>query len=355
MAPRKHTAMVCNDVPSEIGDFYRLLVVLLHSNKPVVTGAFSATTLQKMIDLLAAERGGLEALKLKPRAVFDVCASPPLHWTEFAAHTLITLARTGIPAELISMPLAGATGPVTLIGSVVQHAAETISGITIHQIATPSAPIVWGGAPAIFDMRNMGTPMSAIETAMLDIACAQVGKFLGLPTHTYLVASDSKLVDAQAGMESSVSAAMGALAGINMISGAGMIASLACHSIEKLVIDAEIIASAQRLIQGIAIRTEKLATTMFAEVGIQGDFLRLKQTRALFRGEQHFPSDVIDRSSDEAKQNPADTFCRARWRVRELLDSYSPPEIGTEIRADLLAIAHQEAQRLGLDRLPGIA
>ena len=35
------TAVVCNDAAGEIGDLYRLWVVLRHSNKPVVTGSFS--------------------------------------------------------------------------------------------------------------------------------------------------------------------------------------------------------------------------------------------------------------------------------------------------------------------------
>jgi trimethylamine---corrinoid protein Co-methyltransferase len=245
------TAMVCQDVPPEMGDWYRLLLVLLHSQKPVVTGAFSAGSLHTMLELLSLEAGGREALCSKPRAVFDVCPSPPLNWSEFASHNMVDLARAGVPAEIVSMPLAGATAPVTLAGSVVQHAAECISGITIHQLAGPGAPVVWGGAPAIFDMRTGNTPMGAIETVMLDLACSQVGKFLGLPTHAYLVAGDSRVVDAQAEMESGISAVLGALAGINMISGAGMLDFLACHSIEKLVIDAEAIASSQRLIAGI--------------------------------------------------------------------------------------------------------
>ncbi|MGC2196174.1 MAG: trimethylamine methyltransferase family protein [Terriglobales bacterium] len=350
------TAVVCNDVPSEIGDIYRLFLVLWHSNKPVVTGAFSAATLQGMIDLLAADSGSSEALKRKPRAVFDVCPSPPLNWTEFAAYNLVELARAGIPAELISMPLAGATGPVTLAGSVVQHAAESISGITIHQLASPGAPIVWGGAPAIFDMSTGGAPMGAIETAMLDIACTQVGKHLGLPTHAYLVASDSKLVDAQAGMESSISAVLGALAGINMISGAGMLDSLACHSVEKLVIDAEAIASAQRLVAGIEARTEKLALSMFEQVGLNGEFLKLKETRALFRSEQHFPSGIIDRRAREEGDNgpSRDTFCRARARVNELLASYRGPVLSPEVKEGLVAVASREGKRVGLEDLPGI-
>src|SRR5258708_38174355 len=126
------------------------------------------------------------------------------------------LARVGVPAEMIPMPLAGATAPVTLAGSVVQHAAESLAGIAIHQSACPGAPLVWGGAPAIFDMSTGNTPMGAIETAMLNMACAQVGKSLGLPTHGYMVASDSRGGDVQAGMESSASALLGAPAGINI-------------------------------------------------------------------------------------------------------------------------------------------
>lgn len=289
------TAMVCNDVTQEIGDWYRLLLVLWYSQKPVITGAFSAKSLHILIDLLAIESGGREALRTRPRAVFDVCPSPPLNWSEFASQNLADLARAGVPAEIVSMPLAGATAPVTLAGSVVQHAAECISGITIHQLARPGAPIVWGAAPAIFDMRSGKTPMGAIETAMLDVACAEVGKHLGLPTHAYMVAGDSRVIDAQVEMESGISAVLGALAGINMISGAGMLDFLACHSIEKLVIDGEAIASAQRLLEGIEARGASLARVMFAQTGFSGDFLKLKETRELFRKEQHFPSSVIDR------------------------------------------------------------
>jgi trimethylamine--corrinoid protein Co-methyltransferase len=345
------TAMVCNDVPSEIGDWYRLLLVLWYSGKPIVTGAFSVPTLRIMIELLAAASGGHEALKAKPRAVFDVCPSPPLNWSAFAAQNLVELARAGVPAEMISMPLAGATAPVTLAGAIVQHAAESLAGITIHQLANPGAPLVWGGAPAIFDMSTGNAPMGAIETAMLDLGCAQIGKSLGLPTHAYLVASDSWLIDAQAGAESGGSALLGALAGINMISGAGMLDFLACHSLEKLVIDAESIASAQRLLEGIVPRTETLALGMFAQTGLSGDFLKLKETRTLFRREQHFPSAVTDRSGDP---NTPDLHTRARQRVAELLENYQRPSMAPEEEKALLAIAHREASMARLERLPGI-
>jgi trimethylamine---corrinoid protein Co-methyltransferase len=350
------TAMVCADVAAEVGDLYRLFLVLWYSNKPVVTGGFSAAGGRRMLELLALEAGGRQQLRQNPRAVFDVCPSPPLIWTEFAAQSLIDLARSGVPAEIISMPLAGAAAPVTVAGAVVQHAAECLSGITIHQLAAPGAPVVWGGAPAIFDMRTGNTPMGAVETAMIDIAYAQIGKHLGLPTHTYLVGGDAKVVDAQAGMESGMAAILGALAGINMISGAGMLNFLATMSIEKLVIDAEAIAYAQRLLAGIEARTPTLATDMFATLGLSGDFLKLKETRQLFRSEQYLPSSVIDRDSLRGWQEAGSpgTLERARARINKLVATYRRPEIPAMLERELCAFMETEARRAGMEQLPGL-
>jgi len=211
------------------------------------------------------------------------------NWSEFGSRNLLDLARAGVPAEIVAMPLAGGTASVTLAGSVTQHAAEVLAGITLHQLAGAGSPVVWGGAPAIFDMRTGGAPMGAVETAMLNMACAEVGKFLGMPTHGYLVATDSKYVDAQTGAESARSAMLGALTGINMISGAGMLESLACHSVEKLVMDAESIASAYRLLRGIEAPADTLATGMFAQTGLSGEFLKLMETRRCSGRSSIFP------------------------------------------------------------------
>lgn len=350
------TAVVCNEVPKEIGDLYRLYLVLLHSAKPIVTGAFSTRTGEAMYDMLAIFSGGRKELAAKPRAVFDVCPTPPLVWSHFGAQNLIDLARAGVPAEIVSMPLAGAGAPVTLLGSVVQHAAECLSGIVIHQLAQPGSPIVWGGAPAIFDMRQGTTPMGAIETAMIDAAYAQVGKSLGVPTHTYLGASDAKIVDYQAGLESGVTAVIGALAGINMISGAGMLDFLACQSAEKLVTDAEAIAMAKRLLTGVQVHTETLATAFFAGINFKADFLKQKATRQLFPREQYLPSPVIDRHSQRGwqEQGGLDTFARAKARVQELLTAYQPPQIEESQSLELRQMVESLARQAGMERLPKI-
>ena len=348
------TSLVCSEIPKEIGDLYRLYVVLCCSQKPVVTGAFSSVNTDVMIDMLAIFAGGRKELAERPTAVFDVCPSPPLIWSEFGAKSLMDLARANVPAEIVSMPLAGVAAPVTLLGSVVQNAAENLSGITIHQLANPGAPVVWGGAPAIMDMRQGTTPMGAIETAMIDASYAEVGKFFGLPTHAYMGASDSKLVDAQAGMESGMTALIGALAGINMISGAGMLDFLACVSLEKLVVDAEAIGMTQRMLKGMIVHTDPLAANMYADIDFQGNFLKQRITGELVAKEHYLPSDVIDRGSIRAWQGMGskDTFGRAKSRAAELLAAYQRPEVPEGAAQEMQKMVEKLAVKAGMDGLP---
>lgn len=353
------TAVVCGDVPAEIGDRYRLLLVLLGSDKPIVTGAFNAAGLAPMLELLALDAGGPDALRARPRAVFDVCPSPPLAWTAFASRCLIDLARAGVPAQMVSMPLAGGAAPVSLAGSVVQHAAESLAGVVIHQLAAPGAPIVWGGAPAILDMRTGATPMGAIETAMLDAANAQVGRFLGLPTHGYLGATDGKAVDAQGGAESATTALVGALAGIDLVSGAGMLDSLRCQSAEKLVLDAEAIESARRLAAGVTIPDDGwIGAATIRAAGFGGAFLELAETRRRFRSEQHLPGPVVDRGSLRAWQEAGsrDAFARARSEVARIVASTAdrPLAAPADVAAELVARVASDLRRMGFHALPGV-
>jgi trimethylamine--corrinoid protein Co-methyltransferase len=351
------TAVICHDVPEEIGDFYRLFMVLLLSEKPIVTGSFSTSTSQVMFDMLEIISPSSNKSVRKPRAIFDVCPSPPLNWTDFAAQNLIDLARANIPAQIVSMPLSGAAAPVTLIGSIVQHAAECLSGITIHQLANPGAAIVWGGAPALFNMRAGTTSVGSAETSLMISGYAQVGKSLNLPTHAYLVASDSKSIDAQAGMESASSAVLGTLSGINMISGAGMLDFLASLSIEKLVIDAEAIAYAKRILKSVEIPSESLAMDHYHEFKFPGNFLSHKLTRQLYRDEQYMPSTIIDRSSLRSWKEAGriDIFSRAKIRARELISTYQPPTISTEKEKALFELVASLAKKAGMDQLPNIS
>jgi len=161
-------------------------------------------------------------------------------------------------------------------------------------------------------------------------------------------------VDAQAGMESGMSALMGALAGVNMISGAGMLDFLACHSPEKLTVDAEAIGMAQRLLDGVQVRTETLATAMFEGINFKGDFLKQRITRELFAKEQYLPSEVIDRDSIRGWQQAGsiDTFARAKVRTQQLLSEYQRPPMDANCEKELVDMVTTLAKDAGMDRLP---
>jgi len=348
------TAMVCADVVEEIGDLYRLYLALHFMRKPIITGAFRKDTWWSMKDMLAAVAGGEQALAERPIAVFDVCPSPPLLWSDLTCQNLIDCARAMIPAELVSMPLAGATAPVTLAGALVQHTAENLSGVTIGQLARPGSPIVWGGSPAVFDMRHGTTPMGDVGTWMIDCAYTEIGKSLGLPTHAYLGMSDAKIVDAQAGLESAGGTILAALAGVNMVSGAGMMDFESCQSLEKLVIDAEIIGMAKRLLAGIERRDDPIALPLMRQLGHRADYLAQEHTLRWFQQESYIPSAVIDRGSLDAwrAQGGPSTFERARQHVDKLLATYRPPDLPTETRRELRHIATNAARTFGMDHLP---
>lgn len=350
------TSMVCSDVPEEMGDLYRLYLALNFMKKPIITGAFGIPTWWVMRELLVAVRGGEQQLMEKPLAVFDVCPSPPLLWSDLTCQNLIDCARSGIPAELVSMPLAGATSPVTLAAAVVQHTAESLSGIVIHQLARPGSPIVWGGSPAAFDMREGTTPMGAAETWLIDAGYVQIGKALNLPTHVYMGMSDAKILDAQCGLESMGGAVTAALIGANMISGAGMLDFETCLSFEKLVIDAEIIGLSKRLAAGIDIREDPIALTVMRQMGHRADYLSLPHTRKWFRKELYIPSEVIDRGSYDAWQQKGSKSIveRASERVGDLLKTYQGNDLDQATRLELEKITLNVSRKYGMEKLPDI-
>jgi len=343
------TSMIPGDVPEEVSDSIRLYAALKYSPKPVITGTFRRGSFRVMQEMLTAVRGGEEALKKKPLAIFDCCPSPPLRWSELTAAAVVESAKAGIPSEFVSMPLMGATGPVTFVGSLVQHCAEDLSGVVLAQAASEGAPVIFGGSPAVFDMRNGTTPMGAIETMMFDAAYAAIGRSLDLPTHAYMGLSDSKYVDYQAGLESGMGALMAAAAGVNMVSGAGMLDFESCQSFEKLVIDNEICGMALHFAKGIQSDFDSLGFDMINEFAESGDFLKSPDTRKHYRSQQYFPSEVIQRSAGIDPDGKT-SYNRAHDKVVEY--SAIPPDLLDDDRAKAIKdMITREASKYGLNQI----
>jgi trimethylamine--corrinoid protein Co-methyltransferase len=348
------TEMISFDVPNAMQDRYRLYIGLQFCKKPVVTGTFTMESFEIMKDALVAVRGSEKALREKPLAIFDCCPSPPLKWSNLTCQNLIDASKAGIPAELISMPLTGATSPVTLGGTLVQLTAENLSGIVIHQLAHPGSPIIFGGSPAAFDMRKGTTPMGAAETMMINAAHVQIGKYLGLPTHAYIGQSDAKIVDGQAGLETGMGALIAALAGANVISGTGMLDFESCQSLEKLVLDNEICGMALRMVRGIEARGDRLGGDLYGDIYDGSHFFTSKETLRWFRQELDQAGPVIDRDTYDAwkihgKKSAWDRACE---EVERVISSHTVEPLPDDSLKALMSIMKDDARRMGIDLPP---
>ncbi len=348
------TALVPADVPSLISDSYRLYLSLLYGEKPVVTGAFTIPAFEIMKDLQLVVRGDERTLREQPLTIFSCCPTAPLKWSDVTSQNVVDCARWSIPVEFISMPLAGFMSPVTLVGSLVQHAAETLSGLVISQLTRPGAPVLWGGSPAIFDIRYETTPMGAVETMMMDCAYSEIGHALGLPTQAYIALSDAKTLDAQAGLETGIGATLAALSGIDSVSGPGMLDFESCQSLEKLVVDDEICGMSQRLARGIEPREDFPARPLFEELLREKHLLIARHTRRHLREEIVLPGPVIDRANQARwlEEGGLTLGQRAGREVARLLEAWRPSSLADDAKAELTRRMSAEAKRHGMEALP---
>ncbi|TFH27776.1 MAG: hypothetical protein E4G98_05865 [Promethearchaeota archaeon] len=334
------TALVYQDVPSNAQDWHRLYLALSNGHKPVVTGTFRKESFSIMRELLLSCRNSEKDLAEKPLAIFDACPSPPLMWSDLTTQSLVDAAKSMIPSEFVSMPLSGATAPITLIGSITQHCAECLAGVVIVQLAQKGAPLIWGGSPAVFDMKCGTTPMGAIESMMINLGDVEMGKYFKLPTHAYMALSDSKIPDAQAGLEGASGALLASLAGINMISGPGMLDFESTQSVEKLLIDNEIAGMVKRLIRGIEDYGSPYALKILENYDEKESLLSHPSTLKYFRKELFFPSPIINRQSRDLwiKSGSKSVRKRARELGRQYAERTPIKPLDSEVTSALDAI-----------------
>jgi trimethylamine--corrinoid protein Co-methyltransferase len=258
--------------------------------------------------------------------------------------------------EYISMPLSGFMAPVTIVGSLVQHTAETLSGLAISQLARPGTPVLYGGSPAVFDVRYETTPMGDIGTMMMDCAYNEIGRRLGLPTQAYIGLSDAKLLDAQAGLESSMGATLAALAGINHVSGPGMLDFESCFSLEKLLLDNEICGQTGRMLKGIEEKEDFPTARRIEELIAEGHLLISDHTRKYLREEVYFPGPSIDRANRSRWEEEGSRTLgeRAADEVERIVSEAKPVSLSSDTLAEMTRLMSTEAKRYGQETLPAI-
>ena len=331
------TAFIPTDIPQDVADVWRLYLVLAHSKRPVVSGAFTAWGVSRMGQVMAMFRDGREDLVRRPMSIFTCCPNTPLRWGEDPVANIMDCAEWGIPIEIVPVLLLGMISPVTTIGALVLHTAEVLSGLAIAQAVRPGTPVIFGGAPASFHMRLMTNPMTAVEALQLYCGYAQVAKRLKLPCQAYMALSDSKFNDPQAGMETGVGAFIAASAGINSVSGPGMLDFVNCFSFEKLVFDDEIVAHAKRFVRPVEVREDLPTGELIAELVRDRHLLTSEHTLAHWPDELYLPGPTLDRTNWDqwAEQGSRDWHARVNEVIDETLAAYEVEPLEQRIHGEI--------------------
>jgi trimethylamine--corrinoid protein Co-methyltransferase len=162
------------------------------------------------------------------------------------------------------------------------------------------------------------------------------------------------MLDAQAGLESSMGATLAALAGINNVSGPGMLDFESCQSLEKLVLDNEICGMVLRLVKGIEPKEDFPALPRFEELLKEQHLLISEHTQKYLKAELYFPGRVIDRANRARWQEEGGLTLlrRAQQEVESLVEDYKPTRLPDTTKVELTRLMSQEARRCGMPGLP---
>ncbi len=317
-----------DDIEPQVSDAWRLFMVLANTKRPVVSGAFTEHGVPRMVELMQLFRADRADLVSRPMSIFTITATGNFRYSEDSCQNLIDCVEAGIPVEIVPVTLMGLVAPVTTVGATVFHTADVLAGITMAQVIRPGAPVLFGGAPATFHMKVASSPMAAIEAFQLDAAYVAVAKALGLPSQSYMALSDGPILDAQAGAETFGSALIAALAGVNSVSGPGMLDFLLVFSLAKLVFDDEMCGQALRFVREIRVLDDLPVRALVDKLMVDQHLIMADHTTAHWPTELHLPSPVVMRDNREGwlRAGGKDAYQRACDEVDRRLAAYRPVE-----------------------------
>ena len=322
------------DIESQVSDAWRLYMTLTTSKKPVVSGAFSEHGVPRMVEMLEMFRSDRADLVAKPMSIFTITATGNFRYGEDSCQNMLDCVEAGIPVEIVPVTLMGLIAPVTLVGCLVFHCVDVLTGITMAQIIRPGAPVLFGGAPATFHMKAASSPMAAIEAQHLNVAYVEIAKSLGLPTQAYMALSDGKFLDAQAGGETFSSALLAAIAGVNSVSGPGMLDFVLTFSLPKLVFDNEVCGQALHFVREIRVLDDLPTQNLVDDLMRDDHLITSPHTLQYWPKELYLTDPVIDRENRETweKAGRKELYQRACEQVERRLAAYVPVE--TDVAVD---------------------
>ena len=338
-----------SDVPEQVSDIYSLAIGIKNSSKCMIGSSYGASSAHNSIRIAAALVGGEEELRKKPTIAGYIDPVSPLTHDKEMIEALFEYANYAQPIFITTMALAGATGPATLAGILVQQNAEILSGVLIAHLVNPHAPVIYGTVSCPMDMRTGVSSTGSPEVGLLGAASVQIARYYGIPSDVG-AQSNAKMPDAQASYEKTMSMIMAVMAGADLVDlFAGSMESYKTTSYEQMVIDDELAGMALRCAKGIEVNAETMAKDVIDRVGPGGHYFADKHTLDWFKKEHYYPklSDRRTRANWE-KSGGKDIREEARSRAKEILESHEPEPVDPTIWREIeMIIKDMEKRELG--------
>lgn len=292
-----------------------------HTTKHVMGGCTDLRGAKQMWKLASIVAGGPDKLRERPFVSVITNTICPLSIDSNTLQILDFCTSKGIPVTCAPVPIAGATSPGTLAGTLVQMHAEALAAVAMVQVMKPGAKMLYGAVPTIMDLRKMDFTMGSVEMAMMNAAAVQLAKMYNLPIYSSGGVTEAKRPDIQAGFEKTASNLTVAMAGADYIHlAAGMMDSANSISYEQYVIDNEAIGMIERILKGIELNDGSIALDVIESVGPGGNFVAEEHTVDHMIDEFYYPDLSVRCNFDiwEERGRP-DMLTRAKAKVQEIL------------------------------------
>src|SRR5271157_223780 len=335
------------DVPAASEEMHEFQATVTNTTKPIVFIGYNARGVRSVFDMAAIVAGGTEELRNRPFVITYPAPISPLVFPGEVVEKMLVAAELGMPQVPGTTVQPGTTSPVTLAGAVVQLIAEGLVSIVLIQLANPGAPCFLSGNLNIFDMNTTLMSIAAPEMSLGIAAQAEVARSLGLPTWGLAGSTDSKVLDAQAGIESAFSILAQGMAGLNLIHDLGYLDMAMVCSIEMLVMGNEVAGMARHLLKGIEVNDDTLARDVIKSIGPGGNYLKSPHTRAHYRNELWF-TDLFTRVHYNRwkHEGALDLAARIRDKIKEIDASHVVPALSDEILDKLQSFIEEKESNM---------
>ena len=323
-------------VPHEIDVNYRpvevMAMALKNTTKPLWFWFFSSGATKYLVEMMIALRGNAENAARYPVCCLLFEPISPLRYHSDEIDLLFEAARVNLPVMVGPMAQMGISAPATIAATLTQQNAEVLAGICVTQLVRAGLPVCYAGICHAFDMKTTQLIFSGPEQALFGVAMTQMGKFYGFPLKVNTGYTDSKRVDAQAGLEAGITLMVSAAAGADHFGDMGISGVDQAASLDMLVFQHEVISYVESVMRDVEVSEETLALEEIVEVGPGGRFIDREHTLRHFRKELWFPTLLDRRYYQQWLDGGAiGTEQRVRERRDEILRTHVPEPISRDL------------------------